>query len=78
MELDLALAATVKKFRLQRGLTQEELAFKCNLDRTYISLIERKKRNPTFQVLYSICISLEIPLSAFIQEVELLIETNYS
>ena len=34
--------------RLQRGYSQEKLAEKCGFDRTYISLIERGLRNPSF------------------------------
>lgn len=35
----------VKSARLDRGLSQEKLALDCGLDRTYISGIERGKRN---------------------------------
>ncbi|MCE2593973.1 helix-turn-helix transcriptional regulator [Motilimonas cestriensis] len=35
----------VKKRRLEQNLSQEQLALSCDLDRTYISSIERGKRN---------------------------------
>ena len=38
-------AMNVKKYRKEQGLSQEELAYLCNLHRTYISLVERKKRS---------------------------------
>ena len=35
----------VRALRLDLGVSQEKLAFDCGLDRTYISGIERGKRN---------------------------------
>lgn len=37
----------IKTFRVQAGLTQMALASRCNLDRTYLSGIERGVRNLT-------------------------------
>ena len=51
-----------KSRRLELNLSQEILANKCNLDRTYISLVERSKRNPSYLTLIKICESLEIDL----------------
>ena len=41
-----ALGRNVRRRREQRGLTQEKLAERANLDPTYISGIERGVRNP--------------------------------
>jgi transcriptional regulator with XRE-family HTH domain len=41
-----ALGRNVRRLREARGLTQEKLAEKANLDPTYISGIERGVRNP--------------------------------
>lgn len=38
----------VKALREGKGMSQETLAFKAGFDRTYISLIERGKRNLSF------------------------------
>ena len=54
------LAEKIKSRRLQLNLSQEELANKCLLDRTYISLIERSKRNPSYLSLIKLCNGLEI------------------
>jgi transcriptional regulator with XRE-family HTH domain len=35
----------VRKLRKERGWSQEELAFECDLDRTYIGGIEQGRRN---------------------------------
>lgn len=36
-----ALAYNIRLLRFENGLSQEELAFRCELDRTYISAVER-------------------------------------
>ncbi len=41
----------VQQVRLEKGLTQEGLADLAGFDRTYISLIERGKRNPSLTAL---------------------------
>lgn len=49
--LNAQLATTVKKLRTQKGLSQEELALLASVDRTYISGIERARRNITISTL---------------------------
>ena len=44
-----AFGQSVAKHREAKGLTQEALAAKADLDRTYLSDIERGKRNPGIQ-----------------------------
>lgn len=74
LSLDVALAIVLKRNRNLSGLSQEELAFRCDVDRTYISLLERKKRRPTISVLYKICDTLDVKLSEFVREVEELMD----
>ncbi len=57
------LAEKIKYQRGQLGISQEKLAEKCDFDRTYISLLERAKRNPSYLSLEKLCIGLEIELS---------------
>ncbi len=45
------LGANVKRLRQAKGLSQEELAFEADMHRTYVSGIERGRRNPTVTVL---------------------------
>jgi len=35
------LAYNIRRFRFEQKISQEELAFRCELDRTYISAVER-------------------------------------
>ena len=57
------LGSLIRKRREQLGLSQEKLAEICEFDRTYISMIERGKRNPSFQNLLRLCLGLNIKIS---------------
>ena len=53
------VAETVRRARKAAGLSQEELASEAGLDRTYISQVERGKRNVTIVVLARIARALK-------------------
>jgi len=50
----------LKKARLKKGLTQDELAHKGGFYRTYINLVETAKRTPSSYSLFRIASSLGI------------------
>lgn len=54
----------VRRRRRELDLSQEELADRANLHRTYISNIERGRMNPSLENVARIAEALEIPLSA--------------
>jgi transcriptional regulator with XRE-family HTH domain len=56
------LAKNVRKYRQQRKLTQEQLAFEAQIDLTYMGGIERGKRNPSLLVMARIADALGVPL----------------
>jgi len=58
-----AFGAHVKKLRLSSSLSQEQLALRADIDRTYISGIERGKRNVSVVNLFKIARALNIPAS---------------
>ena len=60
----------VLKVRLEQGISQEELADRCGLHRTYISDVELGKRNISLENIERIAISLNRTLSDFFKEVE--------
>lgn len=50
----------IRTIRTGKGLSQEELAFECSLDRTYIGGIERGERNLAALNILKICSALKI------------------
>jgi len=57
------LGIKVKNKRFELKLSQEELAEICNFDRTYISLIERGKRNISLTNLLKLSNGLKLTIS---------------
>ena len=60
LDINKAFGITLKKYRVNFPLSQEKLALNCSLDRTFISLLERGKRNPSLKTLFSICEALNV------------------
>lgn len=60
MDIRRQVGRNLAKFRKEKSLTQEELAFDCELDRTYISGIERGVRNPSILNIQKIAAALKI------------------
>ena len=63
MRANRLVAFNIRKLRVQKGLSQETLAFHSQIDRTYVSRLERGLENPTVAVLERICeaINCDIP-----------------
>lgn len=53
-------AANVRLLRRARGMSQEELADRASLDRTYISSIERRLRNISIQNIQRLAVALQV------------------
>lgn len=68
MDVRRRVGLNVKRFRAERGLSQEELAFECGLHRTYVSGVERGVRNPTVVVLERIAKALNVATSLLLEE----------
>ncbi len=60
----------LKEARLQKGISQEELADLAGLHRTYISQIERGLKSPSLRSLGKIADALGILLSTLIRRIE--------
>ena len=70
MDILIRYGQAVRKIRLEQEISQEELADRCGLHRTYISDIELGKRNLSLENIERIAISLNKSLSEFFKEVE--------
>ena len=65
-----AFGATVRRFRLARGLTQEALAEQAELHRTYVADIERGSRNVSLVNIERIARGLHVALPELMSEVQ--------
>ena len=63
------LGEKIRQYRSQNKLSQEELADLCGFDRTYISLIERGKRNLSFCNLCIFADSFNISVSDLLKDI---------
>jgi len=54
----------LKRERMKKGLSQEELSSKCGFYRTYINLIETSKRIPSSYAIYKIAKALKIKVNS--------------
>lgn len=57
----------VRRLRLERGLSQEKLAFDAQIDLTYLGGIERGRRNPSLMVMASLADALSVPLEEIVR-----------
>lgn len=64
------LGEKIKRLRLQCDLTQEELAFRCELSKGYISQLENDLTSPSIATLNDILTALGSSLKEFFSEVD--------
>jgi transcriptional regulator with XRE-family HTH domain len=55
----------VRELRKERNISQEELAYKADLHRTYIGMIERAEKNITLMNIEKIANALEVSIKDF-------------
>jgi len=58
----------VRKERMRLGLSQEDLAIKARVHRTYIGMIERAEKNITLENIEKIARALNLKLSDFFKD----------
>jgi transcriptional regulator with XRE-family HTH domain len=62
-----AFSLILREQREKQHLSQQQLALDANLDRTYISLLERGLRKPTITTIFQLSETLGIPPELFIK-----------
>jgi len=65
----MVLAENVRALRLEKGLSQEKLADKCGLHRTYVGSVERSERNATLGTLDVLASALGVSAARLLREV---------
>ena len=60
------LGDELRKARIAAKLTQEQLSFAAEIDRSYISLLEHDKKSPTVDMLFRLCDTLGVSASSLL------------
>ena len=69
-QLKNVLGRNVRSRRKELELSQEDLAFEAEIDRTYVSQIERSTINPSLLVLYKVARALKTEVPVLLVETE--------
>jgi transcriptional regulator with XRE-family HTH domain len=64
------LGKEIARIRERIGLSQEELAFRAEVHRTYISQLERGLKSPTVSVILKISSALKVSASSLLASIE--------
>lgn len=63
----LALSNNIKRIRKEKGISQEKLALKADVDRSYMSEVERNLANPSIEALVKIGNALDVNPSELLE-----------
>ena len=61
----LTFGKRLRKLREKKGISQEVLAYDAELDRTYISSVERGKRNISLENIEKLSVALDVKIQSF-------------
>ena len=70
MRLRKIFAANLQRLRHKAGVSQEELAFRAKIDRTYVSALEREQYAATVDVIERIAAALEVDPTELLASLE--------
>jgi len=65
-----AFGRVLREVRIERGLSQEQLGFESGYHRTYISFLERGRKNPTLSTVMDLAETLRVPAFELVRRVE--------
>ncbi|MBC1181876.1 helix-turn-helix transcriptional regulator [Brevundimonas sp. WCHBH090558] len=68
MDIVVRLGKRVRELRIAAGFSQEELAFRADMKRSYVSDLERGTRNPSVRALERLAIALGVAASALLED----------
>lgn len=61
-DIEKLFGVQVRRIRIEKNISQEELGFRSGLSKNYISDVERGSRNVSLQTIEKIARGLEIPI----------------
>ena len=62
------MARNLRRLRVDRGVSQEQLAMEAGVDRAFTGQLERARENPTVDTLEKLADALGVPLRDFFIE----------
>ena len=62
-----AFGRVLRRLRIEKGLTQEQLALEADLQRNYVSLMERGRNQPSLTTLFKLAKALDRKPSAMVE-----------
>lgn len=68
-DIQVRFGQRVRELRTAQGYSQEEFAYACELDRSYMGGIERGERNVALRNIERIAVTLGVSLSELMEEV---------
>lgn len=71
-----AFGEVLRQVRTARGISQQSLALESNLDRTYVSLLERGLRQPTLTTLIALADTLNIDPALLVRRTTALLASS--
>ena len=60
------LGNNIKRFRLEKGFSQENLALRAGIHPAYLGRLERREKCPTLDTVFKICDALSVPVADII------------
>jgi transcriptional regulator with XRE-family HTH domain len=70
MNIKLKIGQRIKQLRKELDLSQEALAYKAEVDRTYVTDVENGRRNVSVEILERLIAALEVSFSDFFNSKE--------
>lgn len=70
MDIKLKVGQRIKELRKQLELSQEGLAYKAEVDRTYVTDVENGRRNVSLEILERIIKALDVSIADFFNDKE--------
>jgi len=64
------LAYNMRRLRSAYGWTQEDLAFKSEMDRSFLGHVERQARNVSLDSIERIALAFEVPIAELFRELD--------
>lgn len=77
MDIKIAFGQVLREARQEHGLSQEQLALQSDIDRTYISKLEKGMYQPTLATIFALAEVLECSPAELVEQVHKLLEEGH-